>query len=61
MSPHKKAALALLTSDPSLNRKTAGFLGQVCVDPVLSPKQREWLETLLRRNGLPPLSDGGGA
>jgi hypothetical protein len=54
---HRAAALALLNSDhANLNRKSAGFLGQVTVDEELSVKQREWLVTLLQRNGLPPLA-----
>jgi hypothetical protein len=54
---HRAAALALLTSEHSdLNRKSAGFLGQVSVEEGLSPKQRQWLGQLLERNGLPPLA-----
>lgn len=35
----------------------AGFLGHVCVTATLTNKQREWLGKLLRKNGLPPLTD----
>lgn len=52
----REAALALLNSDMSLNRKTGTFLGQVCADDTpLSPKQRKWLDDLLRKAELPDL------
>lgn len=53
---HRQAALALLSQCADLQHKTAGFLGHVCVAPALSDKQRDWLEKLLDRNGLPPLA-----
>lgn len=56
---HRQAALTLLSQSPDLARKTAGFLGQVCVEPVLSEKQRNWLVKLLECHGLPPLAEGG--
>ena len=56
---HRKAALALLSECPDLSHKAAGFLGHVCVAPVLSDKQRDWLAKLLDRSGLPPLTEGG--
>lgn len=57
----RSAALALL-NDPQqpLTRKAGSFLGQLAVDETpLTPKQREWLATLLERAGLPSLVDGG--
>ncbi|MGE3745458.1 MAG: hypothetical protein AB7G25_07075 [Sphingomonadaceae bacterium] len=56
---HRKAALALLDVCPDLSHKAAGFLGHVCVAPVLSDKQREWLAKLLAKHGLPPLAREG--
>ena len=56
---HRQAALALLSKCPDLPHKAAGFLGHVCVAPVLSDRQRDWLGKLLDRNGLPPLAAGG--
>jgi hypothetical protein len=56
---HRQAALALLSERPDLPHKTAGFLGHVCVAPVLSERQRDWLMKLLDRNGLPPLAGEG--
>lgn len=54
---HRAAALALLTSDARLTRKAGQFLGQLAVDPMpLSESQRDWIETLLDRAGLPPLA-----
>ena len=52
---HRQAALALLSECANLPHKAAGFLGHVCVTVVLSEKQRDWLNKLLARNGLPPL------
>lgn len=54
---HRAAALALLSECRDLPRKTAGFLGNVCVAPVLTGKQRDWLDKLLDRNGFAPLAD----
>lgn len=56
---HRAAALALLGQCEDLSHKAAGFLGHVCVAPILSDRQREWLVKLLDRAGLPPLADGG--
>lgn len=53
---HRQAALALLSECPDLAHKPAGFLGHVCVAVVISDKQRDWLEKLLGRYGLPPLA-----
>jgi len=55
------AALALLNDENQrLSRKAGSFLGQLAVDETpLTPKQREWLTTLLERAGLPALADGG--
>lgn len=58
---HRAAALALLGQCEDLPHKTAGFLGHVCVAPILSDRQREWLVKLLDRAGLPQLADGGAA
>lgn len=60
-SAQRAAALSLLT-DPQarLSRKAGSFLGQLAVDPQpMTDKQREWLDTLLERCGLPALADGG--
>jgi hypothetical protein len=39
-----------------LSRKAGNFLGECVVDPQpLTDRQAEWLETLLKRAGLPPL------
>ncbi|MCA3635762.1 MAG: hypothetical protein INF18_08565 [Methylobacterium sp.] len=56
---HRQAALALLNQCPELAHKAAGFLGHVAVAPALSERQREWLATLLKRNGLPSLAREG--
>lgn len=57
----REAAIALLSRDPAqtrLTRKAGSFLGQCAVDPMpLSEAQREWLDTLLQRAGLPPLTE----
>jgi len=54
---HREAALALLSECADLPRKPAGFLGHVCVEPVLTDGQRDWLARLLDRHGLPPLAE----
>jgi hypothetical protein len=54
---HRQAALALLSECPDLPRKPAGFLGHVCVAANLSDGQRDWLEKLLDRYGLPGLAE----
>ena len=52
----REAALALLNSGTRLSRKAGSFCGQLCVDPApMSDAQRDWLDTLLDRAGLPPL------
>ena len=56
---HRKAALALLNDRPALSHKEAGFLGHVCVAPVLSDKQRDWLVKLLARDEMPALASRG--
>lgn len=56
---HRRAALALLNAGPNLTHKAAGFLGHVCVAPVLSDRQRDWLTKLLSKYGLPPLAEEG--
>lgn len=58
----KRAAALALLADPTarLTRKAGSFLGQLVVDPApLTLKQREWLDTLLERTGLPTLTAGG--
>jgi hypothetical protein len=56
---HRAAAMALLTR-AALKPKEGGFLGQVAFsDEPLTPRQRIWLDGLLRRHSLPPLDDGG--
>lgn len=57
---HRAAALALLTGDCKLSRKTGQFLGQLAVDPSpLSDRQSDWLAKLLEKAGLAPLAKGG--
>lgn len=56
---HRQAALAMLNNCQTLSHKEAGFLGHVCVAPILSDRQRHWLTKLLERNGLHPLAEGG--
>lgn len=57
----RAAALALLNAEPSLTRltrKAGSFLGQCATDPTpLSDAQRDWLDTLLERAGLPPVME----
>lgn len=57
---HREAALGLINDpDAKLTRKAGSFLGQLCADDrPLSPRQSEWLATLLERAGLPPLYGG---
>jgi hypothetical protein len=55
---HREAALTLLNQCPDLPHRAAGFLGHACVSPALTDRQRNWLEKLLHRHGLPPLADG---
>jgi len=55
---HRPAALALLNQCPDLAHKAAGFLGHVCVAAAISDKQRDWLQKLLARYGLPRLVEG---
>jgi hypothetical protein len=59
LSHHRQAALTLLSECPDLPHNAAGFLGHVCVAPVLSERQRAWLVKLLARNDMPPLTEGG--
>lgn len=58
-SHHRQAALALLSERSDLPHKTAGFLGHVCVAPVITDRQRGWLAKELERGGLPRLAEGG--
>ena len=55
---HRQAALSLLNQCTNLTHKEAGFLGHVCVAEILSDLQRNWLSKLLKRHGLPHLSEG---
>lgn len=56
---HRSAALALLNSGKLTTRKSGSFCGQCAVDPApLTPKQSEWLATLLERAGLPAIEGG---
>jgi hypothetical protein len=55
---HRQAALSMLNECLTLSHKEAGFLGNVCVAPILSNRQLDWLSKLLERNGLPPFSVG---
>lgn len=54
---HRPAALALLSTVPTLSHKEGGFLGHVVVAPDISARQRAWLVKLLDRHALPPLSE----
>jgi hypothetical protein len=57
---HQSAAMALLTSGAALKPREGQFLGGISFDAnPLTDKQAHWLEILLEKNGLPPLSDGG--
>ena len=55
----RDAALALLSrNNPPLSRQGGSFCGQLCVDDTpLSPKQRDWLNKLVLRAGLPPICE----
>lgn len=56
----RAAALAVLQRADNLTRKAGSFLGQTVADDTpLSAAQRDWLDALLARAGLPPLMDGG--
>jgi hypothetical protein len=57
----RAAALSLLTNPTArLSRKAGSFLGQLAVDPQpMTDRQREWLDSLLERSGLPAFADGG--
>lgn len=58
----RDAALALLNRGERLSRKAGSFCGQLAVDPTpMSEAQRSWLDTLLERAELPPLTEGGGS
>lgn len=59
-SDHRDAALALLNGRYRLTQRAGRFLGQLAVDPSqMSKKQAGWLENLLDRAGLPPMTKGG--
>lgn len=54
----RAAALALLAVSDRWSRRTAGFLGHITVaQEPLTDKQQTWLESLLKKAGLPPLVD----
>lgn len=56
-SDHRLAALALLNGTCRLTRKEGGFLGNLVVDPTpLSVRQADWLDKLLVRSSLPPMT-----
>ncbi len=58
----RDAALAALQSGTRMSRKAGSFLGQLVVDDTpMTPKQADWLATILDRADLPPLADGGEA
>ena len=61
-TPHREAALALLSGNHRLSRKAGQFLGQLAVDPSpMSEAQADWLAKLLIKAGLPPMAEGGAA
>ena len=50
----RDAALAVLNECDSLTRKAGSFLGQLVADSTpMSPAQRDWLDKLLDKAGLP--------
>lgn len=54
----RHAALALLSSETPLSYKEGGFLGSVIViEGELSSKQRGWLDDIIERAGMPPMSN----
>lgn len=53
---HRRAVLAVLTTS-ELSPKQGGFLGQMAFSDEMTPKQRRWLDILLDRHGLPPLTE----
>ena len=56
---HRDAALAVLSSDGKLTPKAGRFLGQIVVDPsLLTKKQADWLDCLLKRAGFSPFVGG---
>jgi hypothetical protein len=56
---HRDAALALLNGKYPMTRQSAGFLGQLTVDArPLSEAQLNWLDRLLKKNGLPNYVQG---
>jgi len=53
---HRAAARACFNASDNLTRRAGQFLGGIAHDGTpLSPAQREWLDQLLERAGLPPL------
>lgn len=56
----RDAALALLNSGVTLNRRSGSFLGQLCADDTpMTIKQSDWLDALLEKAGLGPLEIEG--
>jgi hypothetical protein len=57
---HKAAARALLTHpEPRLTQRSGQFCGGLMFsDEPLTEKQARWLANLLRKHGLPPLTEG---
>jgi hypothetical protein len=54
----RRAAMRLLRRHSGkLTQKQAKFLGQFCTLPELTPKQRGWLDGLLRKNDGSRLAD----
>jgi hypothetical protein len=54
---HQSAAMALLTSGAQLRSREGQFLGGIAFsDDLLTEKQRRWLDILLDRHGLPPMT-----
>ena len=59
---HQAAAMALLTSGADLRPREGQILGGIAFDANgLTEKQRNWLEILLSKHGLPSLAHGGDA
>lgn len=62
---HRAAAMAVLTSGAALRPREGQFLGGMAFDlNPPTPKQLEWLLSLLDKHGLPPIAvarEGGEA
>ena len=59
-SCHQDGALAILADyvirGKLLPLRTASFLGACCAYETLTPRMRNWLDDLLRKENLPPIA-----